>query len=346
GVVTGPMETAYERLQEYDLLKDFIHPIFQGRIEEANLKAKLFPTQTYQYTILTWAKQLALHHSRSDSSKSIGHRTFMIMVHDGHPNDSSIKGEMGMVRWWAGAKYGQVESLVSSIDRDYQFTDGRGNQRPAWTEEVPGGVLAEAPRFFMEAYEVTSTAQAKWETQGIQLRPLDDLRLRWTKETGESPQGLLSATLNEEFADWIKSAEHSEVSLTAGSNGQLEVRSGLETQVVFREALTCAPLTFDALLNVRLQRSDKWLGTRTVSYTHQQTVTAPPPLRCTAAFFVSVGFAALLGTLALLALAYYFYYRFRATHLDIEIPGTLAPIRLDRRGQRKGRAPVVPQSGI
>lgn len=348
GVVTGPVETAYDRLQEYDLLADFIHPLFvrEMEVEEARLRARLFPTQTYQYTILTWAKQLALHHSRSDSSKSISHRTFMIMVHDGHPNDYSIKGEMEMVRRGARAKYGQVETLVSAIDRDYQFTDGRGNPKPAWTEEIPSSVSAEAPRFFIEVYEVISAVQAEWEIQGLGLRSLDDLHFRWDKETGESPQGVLTAKLGEEFVAWVESAEDSKVSLAAGPDGQLGAGSGLETLVFFREALTCEPLKFDSLLNVRLQRSDRLLGTRIVNYTHRQTVAAPPPMRCTAAFFVSAGFATVLGTLVLLALAYYFYYRFRATHLEIEIPGTLAPIRLERRGQREGRAPVVPQSGL
>ncbi len=347
GVVTGEVETAFSRLGRYDLLADFIHPklIRQGGVKEADLKPELFPAQVYRYTILTWAKQLALHHSRPTSPADISHRTFIIMIHDGRPNDHSVKAELEMVRLWSGDNYRRVEPLVTSIDKKYQFTnvsDKPETYRNAGRDEA----LEDTSRFFIEVYEITSTAQAEWETQGVLLQPLTDLRLRWTKESGETPQGILAAKLSEEFAAWLKSADGSEVSLAAGSNRQSGTGAELEMPVVFEEALTCAPQTLDVSLNILMRRTDPLLGTRQTNYTYQRAVLAPPPLRCTAVFAVSAAAVGIIAVLALLAVALYLHYRFRTTHLEIEIPGTLAPIRLERHGQREGRAPVVPQIGL
>ncbi len=347
GVVTGEGALAYSRLADYDLMTQFIHPAIVRKkgVGVDDLRDKLIPTQTYQYTILSWAKQIALERTRPKSQDVVNQRTFMIVVHDGVPNENSLTEEIEMVRRWAKDNYEKVSPLVSAIDRDYKFTDGQGNNKPAWAEGVRGG--AQNAPVFIEAYEVVTSGRAKWEDEGKRLRPLDDLQLRWTKESGDTPEGALTASLSEDFKTWMSSAKSAEVSLAAEYGGKPHTGQGVEVPMVFQRALTCDPKTFKAVLYVSLQQTDQLLGSRTVNYaTAPNEVVAPLPTRCTLTYIVLFVVAALLAALLLALLAYYIYYRYFATHLKIEIPGTLSPIPLRRKGKLSFDAPLVPQQGL
>lgn len=347
GVDTGDVATAYRRLAGYDLLTDFIHPFFavQRGVSPAQLKERLLPAQTYNYTLLSWAKQLALLRSQPSNPGEISQHTFMIVIHDGLPNDHSIKGEIEMLRRWSGDNYQRVNPLVASVNHNYRFTDGNGSEGTAWAEEIVDGTNEGEP-FFIEAYEVVSAEQVEWESKGKRLSPLKDFRIHWTQEGGDTPRGVLTATLNEEFAEWVGASNASKVSLGVGQDSRLGAGEGLEVSFNFDGPLTCSPQTVDATLSILLRRSDPLVSTRTVIYTHQEKVTVPRPLHCSTTFALWVVLLLLLAVSAVLILAFYFAYRFRKTHLEIEIPGTLAPIRIKRRGVCEGRAPVVPQSEL
>lgn len=348
GVATGDKATAYARLKNYDLSSDFIHPalVRQGGIEAAALRPMLFPTQSYNYTILAWAKQLALYSSRPAGSGEISQRTFIVTVHDGLSNEGSPEGEAEIVRRHSQHNFQKVKPMVSAIDHDYLFTDSRGESGPAWAEEIRDEAHAGVAPFFLEVYEVIPSADAEWWAKGKQLRPLSDVRLKWTEESGEQPAGMLKGSLSKEFLSWMGAAEEAKVSLGGGLDAKETFLEGLEVPVSFRGALTCRPREFEAALRVSLWRSDKLLGRRALDYTHTQGVTAPAPMRCTTLYVVSLGLGVLLAALFLAALTYYLYYRFRGSLIEIEVPGTMTPVRLERRGRVEGQAPVLPQEGL
>lgn len=348
GVVTGDATTAYTRLAGHDLLTDFVHPIISREkgVEAGRLRERLRPSQTYQYTLLTWAKQLALHRSSPRDPNEPVHRTFIIMVHDGRPNEHSVMAEMEMVRRWSGDRYQTYARLVESVDLNYRFTDGRGKEGMAWSASFGDQPAGGGQQFFIEAYEVVSGARAGWEAQASGLRPLKDLKMRWVADSGDPPRGTLTATLSEEFNAWARSADDSEVSLAAGDEGELGSSPGLEVPVTLRGALTCQPPTFGTALRATLRRTDPLLGSRTVIYTHRQAVTGPQTLYCTRAFTAAAAALATVGALMLVGFAYVVYYRRRATHFELLIPGLRAPLRVPRAGRRPGSVMVVPQEGL
>lgn len=344
GVVTGDAVTAYTRLKEYDLSSDFIHTIRlrQGRIEAAALRELLPPSQTYNYTILAWAKQLALLRSNPTNPDEVSHRTFMIVVHDGLSNEGSPEGEAEAVRRHSPDNFRKVKPMVTAVDREYIFSDGQGHPGPAWADEVRGATGS----VFVEAYEVLSAADAAWTAEGLRLRPFEDLQLRWDEESGARPSGILSSELSDEFKKWMSEAAAADVSFGARADGEVTTGSASEVPVVFRGPLACEARPFEGTLRVTLRRADPLLGVRWLEYEHAQGVSAPFPQSCTAAFYVKLVITVLLCLAAAALLAYYFYFRLRGSHLLIEIPGTLRPLRLPRRGRLDGTAPVLPQSGL
>lgn len=348
GIVTGDSNTAYSRLTNYDFLTDFIHPVFVRKkaVTPDNLRQDLISLQVYQYTILSWAKELALNQSRADSKDNISNRTFMILVHDGVPNENSLAQEVEMVRRWARPSYEKVFPLINSIDSKYRFTDGKGNNSPVWSEEVNDVTNQTSAPIFIEAYEVVSVAQANWEKIGKQITPLDNLEFRWTRESGDAPEGALSASLNGSFNEWIHSAENPEVSFRLEQAHQLPSSNSLEVPVIFEGALSCTPRTFNVAFNVSMQQTDELLGTRQINYIYPRIVTAPPPWRCTLGFILFWGLVALVALIVITVGIYSLYYRFFNTHIEIELPGTIVPIHLKRRGQIAVDVPVVPQKEI
>jgi len=348
GVVNGgDSSTAYSRLANYDLLTQFIHPsfIYQKGITAAFLKERAFPTQFYNYTLLSWAKQLALRESRPVSSDNVSQRTFLILIHDALPNENSLAEEDAMVSRWSNGKDEKARLEVNTINDKYRFTDGKGNNRPAYTEQLRDAGERYSP-IFVEAYEINSTSRTSWESTGLQLHPVDALEIKWQKDSGTAPQGFVTASLRQDFMAWVKQADSSQVSLSVEADGRNISQPGLELPFIVQGELACQPRSFNTALNVSLTQTDGLLGSRTLNYTYPQTIAAPPPMRCTLAFILSVVAGVLLAILLLAALIYYLYYRLYATHLQIQIPGILTPIPLRRNVQINAPAQLVPQHGL
>jgi hypothetical protein len=345
GVVTGGGASPDEIIKHYNLSTDFIHPsvVFRKGVSSDELKARLLPPTLYQYTLLSWAKQIALHESRPPRKDDIAHRVFIIFVHDGELNGPSVKEEIKAFER-DNQTFDQAYKLVQHIDSEYQFTDGRGGDRRAWVQELNAG--ESRGRVLIEAYEVISIARNRWEAAGREFRPVRDLKIIWAQDTGEAPEGVLSATLDEGFRSWADTAKGSEFSLAVEGGGRTIAGRGLNLPFISTGALSCDGRNFDATLNAALWQEDALLGRRMVNYTYPQVVVAPPPTRCLVSFYVWWGVKLLLLVAVAAALAYYLYYRLYATPLAIEIPGTLVPIPLGRRGRVEAAAPVVPQSEL
>jgi hypothetical protein len=347
GVVVGDSATAYTRLADYDLLTQFIHTSFirkKGVTADA-LRERIYPAQFYNYTVLSWAKPLALRASAPVSSDNVGQRTFLIIIHDGLPNENSLAEEVRMIHRWSKENGEKVQLQVNEIDDAYRFTDGNGDNRPAWSEQFQAGTDQGSP-IFVEAYEVNSKSQSHWEAAGLKLHPVDALEIQWQKESGAAPQGVLTVSLRQEFEAWIKQADSPQVSLSVKADGHDISQPGLKLPFVVQGDLSCEPRLFNTALNISLSQSDKFLGSRTLNYTYPQTVAAPLPMRCTLTFILAIVLAAILAILLLAALIYYVYYRFYGTHLEIQIPGLLMPISLQRNVQIVAPAQLVPQQGL
>lgn len=344
GIVEGPTATAYSHLSEYDLSTDLIHVRFAQKpgVSPTLFKSAVFPTNRYQYTILSWAKQLALQRISLATNSEITARTFLILIHDGLPNENSIAAEIEMIRLWSNANYNKTSPLIASIDQDYRFTNGHGAQGPALAE--PLGLQNHTSQFFVEAYEVLSASDTEWLARGRSMQSFGSFRVRWLNESGDKPRGLLVTELNREFVEWTEAAESVEVSL--GLDNTAYSAKGLELPFVLSEGLTCAPPKLNVTLAVALLRRDPILGAHTFNYSAPQVVTAPPPLRCTALFILVIALVGLLILVFLFAAIYYLYYRRFKTHLYLDIPGTFHPIRFGRKGASTAIVPMVPQRGL
>lgn len=347
GIVTGGQQNAYSRLADYDFMTDFIHPVFERQkdVDETFLRSRIVPVQTYQYTVLSWAKQLALEKSRPAQPDEPVNRTFLIFVHDGVPNQNSLAEEVEMVNRWAKSRYEATLPIVNSINSNYVFTDGHGVKAPAWRESV-NGEASDSPAF-IEIYDVNSAERSKWEEEAARLRPFKSFRFQWTSESGDEPEGKLTAVLNEEIKDWLKSGDVLETETVVDEKGKSTIKPGLDVPVRFNSSLSCGGQDgFNAGIKIGIQRSDPLLGRRTVNYVFNETVVPPGPVWCQVGFWSLNVLILLLAALAAGAVFYYVYYRFYAVPVKIDIPGMIVPVKLMRAGTKDIVIPIVPQTSI
>lgn len=344
GVVSGSQEKSYSRIAGYDFLRDFIHPVFirQSEIDITRVRNNAVPAQYYQYTILSWARQLALWSSRPTDVQENANRTFMIVINDGLPNENSTRGEIDLVSKWGGSNYQRVNPIVEQIDRNYRFMDGHGEAAAAWSETVS----PENAPIFIEAFEVLSKSQIDWESRAVSLQPLRDPSIQWVNTIGNSPHGVLKANLNDDYKAWTADVNGQEVFLSATGNRERGSNAELVVPIASNEQLTCVAKSFEVTLSSSLSRIDPLLGKRTITYNHSKNVVAPLPLTCRVWFTVLMGLSILATIAVLLGLAYFLHNRLKVTQLYLDVPGTLGPIRLNRRGQREGVAMVLPQPGL
>ena len=352
GVVTGHLSVpaAYESLADDDLRTDFIHPVWSRRkgVEIDELKQHVLPPQTYFYTLLSWAKPLSLN-SLSPAGDDPAHRTFLIFVSDGEHNDHTPRAELDDFEN-KNKSYEETRKLVAEIENAYSFTDGEGAPRRAGSEPVGEGKSA----IFVEAYEVVSNASAQWEAAAKALPRAGELRVRWTREGGAAPEGVLSASIDKRFVEWSKSAPRvegsqlppPELSLSVSDGAQAAEARGLELPFVSRGALTCGGRELKANVHASLWVVDRLLGRRRVDFVDPQTVSAPPPAMCRVEFYAEWGGIVLLCALAALGAAYFIYYRYYTTPLAVTITGQMNSIHLSRRGHVVAPVPAVPQMKV
>lgn len=354
GIVSKGQFPAYLRLRDYSLTKQYIHPRFVQKqsIAPEELRQLITPKQFYELTILAWAKQLALWVSRPETSKVISHRTFLIMLHNGISNEGSLAEEVSMAeRWGYSADVQKVKELVNTIDRNYAFTDGKGKRGWGWQKQLRSDKLDGQQRIFIEAYEVVSTAWAKWEADAEQLAPFAQLRLRWTRESGDTPEAILRTVTDERFLGWLRLTENEGGSLAlmygnAKATVPWKAKRAFEVPVSVSGGLTCAQNTYTIILDVPISQSDSLLGSRTVHYTYRQFLLAPLPFRCTLLFVIQRGVEIAILAFGFMAVIYYLYFRFYFTHIQVRLPGLVIPVQVKRTGTVRATTPVSPKLGL
>lgn len=351
GIVPSGSAPAYTRLKEYDLINDFIHKVTfrSANVGQKEFQSSVIPEHYYGLTVLSWARQIALSTLAARHSNAGSNRTFLIIISDGIANGGVPAAEISTVETFANrTSVDRVKALVNEINRDYQFTNGMGQEGWAFQDKIPD---SDRPLFFIEAYEVVSVAQAKWETDAKGLRPLDRLEIEWTNESGVAPEGILIARSEKAFLNRLGVTTDSTGTLNTvpdGTDGAASWRLGSSLRKPFsvQGELSCESRSIDVFLRIPITQTDERLGLRTINYAYQQSVFAPPPLRCTAVFAFQMGLAVLLIVLALAASAYYLYYRRWATHMYVEVPGALQSIGLHRKRSQGGWVHMTPQHGL
>lgn len=349
GIVQGVPEPYYKHLKEFDLLTQFIHPVFVRRehVDAASLQNQIFPTQIYFLTFLTWSKPMTLWYTRSPSETA--HRTFLITVHDGEFNETGMQEELKTLSRYADeSNYKQAKQIVDKeISDKYRFIGGdptiEGSQ-----EKVSDAGSEES--IYIEAYRVVSVAQAEYESRLEKADPFDDLSFsRGWGFSGET--GVLDVRINRAFTEILGSAEGSSGSLVV--MGQTNHRtdfsalgSRMEARVALPESASCQESPFTAVLNLDLPMTDAVLGARTVKYSYQKPFKAPPTFSCTWPFYAMIALGVVVGALVALVVWYCVRYRLRTTHLKIRLPGLVIPLRLSRHGVSNKKARVAPRANL
>ncbi len=349
GIVRKGSSPAYMRLRDHRFGRDYVHPVFirHGSVTKDLLQERLAPHEFYQLTVLSWAKQLALLASSPERPDETSHRTFLFFLHDGLSNEGSLAEEISMVeRWGNAADVSEAKSIVDNINREYAFSDGKGAAGWAWYQRIQAG-HDDNNVVFLEAYEVVSHTQKSWEAAAGLLRPFRHVGIRWTKERGGAPEGVLTAVLDATSIARLGLTETSTVSLglVAGPHpnaSQFRIAPVLKLPVMVPGPLGREQKRYQATLDIPAGRQDKLLGNRVVHLIYGVDALAPVP------FFYSVLFIiAWIGAIALgIVVVLYVNFRYRTTHIRIALPGLIIPIRLGRNGTMKAGTPISPKEGL
>lgn len=351
GVIIKSQVPAYLDLRNYDLSSQFIHPVIlrQGNIEINDLRRQIAPHVFYEFTVLSWARQMALWSLQNQSSATTNHRTFLIMVSDGIANENSLKAEINMVEQWGNPdNVKKASEIVGSVNHEYQFIewhDVNGKTKRVQINEGEG-----YHPVFIEAYEIKSKAQLAWEAEVKQLEPFKRVIFSWTKESGNQPVGTLHATIDDGFINWLRSNQVSTGLLKLVHDDQVSTApwnfdSSLSLSTVFTGALSCEQKSYKAVIEVPITRQDNLLGTMTLLYSYDKPDTTPMPFKCTLASSVWWWIKTLLIAIIFAAISYYAYYRFLVTHIKVELPSLAIKIPIGRSGNAKRETPIPPASG-
>lgn len=349
GIVTGVSGPAYEHLDEFNLLTQFVHSVFvrRERMGPDSLQSQVFPTQTYNLTFLAWSKQMALWSSRALHPTGRAERTFLITVHDGKFNEADLREELRtLTRWADRSNYEEAKQVVDDINVRYRFVGGDSAER----QEKVFAEGSDEP-IFVEAYQVVSVAQSAYEGRLEETRPFDDLQFAWERGSGDAATGVLKGRINGGFAELLRSAGGSSGSLvvmgqTNPKTDFAQLAPGVETRVVLPEPPSCQQNQSTAVLNLDLPMTDAVLGARTVKYSYQQPFDTPPTFSCTSSFYRLIALGVLAVVLVGLIVWYCVKYRLRTTHLKISMPGLVIPLRLRRRGVARARARIAPRATL
>ncbi len=338
-----PPSVAYRYLANYDLTTDFIHPVFvrQQNVTARQLRGRIKPTRYYSYTALSWAPPMGLWAARAPDNAAAeagaAGRTFLLAVTDGRPNEQSPKREILMLQQRGdAASMRQTERRVEAVGRAYLFSDGAGRPGVAHHVFYPN---AANPAYFLEAYEVLSQEALDWKAQVAALEQPFQLKFSWTDESDEQPQGVLRASLSRALRRlinpdggraWVHFAYEDTTQEAAFDPG-----ASLRIPVVVPGPVGRTARHYEARPSVSTVQQDSLLGRQAVVHTFPaQAVLTPRATIYTIQYWTPRVFV-MLGLLALAGLlGYCAYYRFVATHLEIELPGKLKRIRLRRGSQQ------------
>ena len=351
GVVTGPSRDAYMRLHEYNLLEQTIHPsqVRARGVRREDLARWILPRDVYQFSFLSWVPQLALVRLQSVGGSFEANRTFLLVVHDGQPNDHTVLAEHRSIEQFSDERsYAQAEEAVAGVQKLYLLSNGKGGAEPAWS--LPASERDRRYPIFVEAYEVVARADPEWERGAAGLRPFQALTFHWTGETGDRPQGVVEGELSGEFRTWLAGFRGVESAVRITGPGATADRGTPDPRfavpVFWSGPAGCGPRSLNAGLDVTLQTEDPLLGNRTLLYTPTARLAVPPPRVCTVTFWARAGTLA-AGVLLLAALViYYLKHRLFTTRTRVWLPGQMSPLTVERRGSQAAQALVTPKPGL
>jgi len=346
GIVQSNAHNPYEHLRSADLVKGFLHPVLVRAtdVSAAQLQSLLIPKSHYNLTLLFWAKPVALWASRPTDASAVAQRTFLVMVTDGVPNESTLAEECDQVRRWARpADITRISEIRSTVDRDYRFTNGSGEPGCAWQQQLLSG--AGGTPVFVEAYEVVSAARLDWQRSPEAQTPLIRANIRWTG-LGLSPPARLVAEPAPAFLSWLKSSKRIDASIglrigTVQTQTAWEPGQVLQTPTIATGVAGAAD--GEALLRMLIAQQDPLLGTRTVRYEYTQAIQTPSlPAHWLLVFLAT---ASVLGPIG-----WWGYHRFGARHFAVDdVPGLLSGMRmrlpLRRRHAYSWRSAAAPTAG-
>jgi hypothetical protein len=350
GIVPGGIADRYAHFRSADFLTELIHPVYvrKKNVKRPELEAELLPKQYFEYTALSWSKQSALIASKAQSPEIACQRTFLIIVHDDLFNENGLSQELDEIKRTQNSSISKAIQMVEDINKDYLFCDTEGNQGWAWQELLP----KDRPLIYIDVYEVRSADQKNWQNEITNQKVFDELKLEGSSFIGDSSQVLLAATLNEEFLRKLGATQGTQCSIRLtgedyNSVTQVKLNSNLEVPVNLGKELPCDSQPFKLLIEIPINQSDKQLGTRTVNYiSREESLSAPLPFRCTLLADVwNITRWVILG-LIVLTLIYFFYFRLYATHIQVDMPGLLVPIRIKRNEVISCKIPVSPRAGL
>lgn len=353
-----PLATAYRYLANYDMTTDLVHPVpgfmRQQNVTADQLRARIKPARYYRYTALSWAEPMALWMARAPEADPAAEadaagRTFLLAVTDGQPNEHTPQREVRMLQQRGDpASVRETERRVDAIGAGYVFSDGEDRAGVAYHVFYPN---AADPAYFLEAYEVLTQQALAWKAQVAALERPVQLTFSWTRESDVQPQGVLRATLSRALRRligsdggraWVSFAYEDSTRGAAFDPG-----TSLKLPVAVPGPVGRAARTYEARLRVSTVRRDSLLGRQAVLYTFPAQAVLTPPATIYTIQHWTPRLLTMLGVMALVALlGYCAYYRFVATHLEIELPGKLRRIRLKRGSHRRDVAFSSPQRAL
>ena len=351
GVVTGPSHDAYLRLHEYDLLEQTIHSsrVRVRGVRRDDLALWILPHDVYEFSFLSWVRQLALVRLRSVGGSFEANRTFLLVVHDGQPNDHTVLAEHRSIEQFSDENnYARADEAVTSIQKLYLLSNGKGGDEPAWS--LPASERDRRYPIFLEAYEVVARADGERERGAAGLRPFQALAFHWTGERGNRPEGVVEGELSGEFRTWLAGFRGVESSVRVTGPGATADRSTpgprFAVPVFWSGPAGCGPSSLSVGLDLTLRTEDPLLGNRMLLYTPMDRLTVQPPRVCTVTFWARAG--ALVGGVLLLAalLVYYLKHRLFTTRTQVWLPGQMSPLLVERRGSQRTQALVTPKPGL
>lgn len=354
GIVKKDTTPAYMRLHKYSFLRDYVHNVFVRRtdLEPSELKSKIVPSEYYQLTILSWAKQIALWATRPRRSDQVAQRTFFVLIHDGISNEGSFSEEKNMVgRWGDSSDVRRMKGLIREIEDLYEFSDTEGTRQWAWQQKVWIDERGIEEPIFLEVYELVSRERKFWGLQSDQLNPFREVSLDWTKEEGSTPEIMITLHQDDKFLKWVVSGGKVEGYVNIRTHREQhrflwEESSVLEMPVILSTPLTCDTSFFHIALNLSVVQPDSLLGRRVVHYVYRQSREASLPFRCSVISHLVRGLEFSLLIVFLVITVYVIYFRFYSTHFSIELPGSLRPLRVSRITLREKGTGVSPKQGL
>lgn len=354
GIVRTDSLPAYQRLKYYDLARDFIHPIFliKSKVQRELLKDMIIPQNYFELTLLSWAKQLSLNSLVNIEQKFVVGKTYLIMVHDGIHNQTSINSEIELIeRWGESNNIIKTKNLIKYIDSNYVFSGGKGNNSWIWNQKILGVNKVEDEAIFIEVYEVVDLGLNNFINELKNITILDQAEIVFLEERENRISGLLTLSFSQEFLNLngLSSYQIQSPALII-NNDSIHLDHWLlnlgENQFAFQKKgkLNCTKQVYSISLKVPIIKRSTLLGDISSQYTFNTTILSELPFRCKTIYCFILFIEIISVILVIACLFYYIRYRYYQTHLLIKFPGLIFPVRIKRKNiTMKAGTPIPPQ---